>query len=191
MAAGASNDFKSSFEIPNGYIILGLCSFDTAGYVSLCFNAIMLGSNYVSIGLTNTSNNALNNVSYSITISCIKNNIWSINSDYRNKLSEVNKTTDNIKSGYKKHIDGSVDNSHGFNEFITQGQYNVCSNAGTGNGNPHDAWCYGILLVFVNTGDKYNGQNNWLWQIFLQTDATIWQRTKINNDNWSAWKQIT
>ncbi len=75
LAAGASNDFKSSFEIPSGYIILGLCSFDTAGFVPLCFNAIMVGSNYVSIGLTNTSNNALNNIAYSITISCVKNNI--------------------------------------------------------------------------------------------------------------------
>lgn len=75
LAAGASDDFKASFEIPSGYIVLGLCSFDTAGYVSLCFNAIRVGSNYVCIGLTNTSNNALNNVSYSITISCVKNNI--------------------------------------------------------------------------------------------------------------------
>ena len=75
LGAGASNDFKVSFDIPSGYIILGLCSFDTAGYPPLCFNAIMVGANYVSMGLTNTSNNAQNNISFSMTISCIKNNI--------------------------------------------------------------------------------------------------------------------
>lgn len=111
-------------------------------------------------------------------------------SDYRNKLSEVDKTTDYIKSAYKKRTDGSVSGGQGFNEFITQGQYSVGSNAGTGNGNPHDNWCYGTLLVFVNTGYEYNGQDNWLWQIFLQTDATIWQRIKINAGAWSSWKQI-
>lgn len=111
-------------------------------------------------------------------------------SDYENKLSKVNKTTDYIKSSYKKRTDGSVSDGHGFNEFIVQGQYSVASNAGTGQGNPHDGYCYGILLVFVNTGDKYNGQDNWLWQIFLQTDATILQRTKINDAAWSTWKQI-
>ena len=83
-----------------------------------------------------------------------------------------------------------MSDKHGFNEFIVQGQYSVGSNAGTGQGNPHDGYCYGVLLVFVNTGDEYNGQNNWLWQIFLQTDTTIWQRTKINAGVWSTWKQI-
>ena len=111
------------------------------------------------------------------------------NSDYRNKLSEVNKNTDNIKSAYKKRVDGSV-GLQGFNSITIQGQYGVASNAGTGSGNPHDGWCYGVLLVFVNTGYEYNGKDNWLWQIFLQTDTTIWQRTKINSGSWSTWKQV-
>lgn len=111
-------------------------------------------------------------------------------SDYENKLSKVNKTTDYIKSSYKKRTDGSVSNEHGFNEFIVQGQYSVASNAGTDQGNPYNGYCYGILLVFVNTGDKYNGRDNWLWQIFLQTDTTILQRTKINDAAWSTWKRI-
>ena len=49
--------------------------FDTGGIVPICINAIMLNNSFISVGLTNCSNNAVYNDSISITIAYLKNNI--------------------------------------------------------------------------------------------------------------------
>ena len=81
-----------------------------------------------------------------------------------------------------------MSNEHGFNEFIVQGQYSVASNAGTDQGNPYNGYCYGILLVFVNTGDKYNGRDNWLWQIFKE--PRLMMRRGLHGNGLINFKQI-
>lgn len=86
---------------------------------------------------------------------------------------------------YKKRIDGRV--SGGFNSMLTQGQYLCDDNSGIGAGNPYDGYCWGVLIVFVSDGGTYNNQNNWIFQIFLDTGGAIYHRRKINADPWANW----
>ena len=110
-------------------------------------------------------------------------------SDYRNKVSETSKSLDSIKTSYKKCLDGAV-STQGFNGMIKQGQYTVASDAGTSKGNPYDAMCYGVLFVIINDGYTYNGENNWMWHIFINTSGEIFERHKINAGNWTSWIQF-
>ncbi|RGY98054.1 pyocin knob domain-containing protein [Clostridium sp. AM58-1XD] len=93
----------------------------------------------------------------------------------------------NLLSSYKKRYDGNISNGSGFNQYLTQGQYFVGSNAGTANGNPYNGYCWGILFIFVSDGLTWNGVNNWIWQIFLSTSGHVYLRQRINADEWSTW----
>lgn len=51
-------------------------------------------------------------------------------------------------------------------------------------------YIYGAVLVIVSDGWTHNNNNNWIWQIAFTTNNTIYTRQKINDSNWSSWKQI-
>lgn len=98
--------------------------------------------------------------------------------------SEIN----NQLNQYKKRIDGNV--SGGFNSMLTQGQYTSFDNSGVNAGNPYEGYCWGILFVFVNDGGTYNHQDNWIFQMFIDSGGAIYFRRKINADPWSNWATI-
>ncbi len=49
---------------------------------------------------------------------------------------------------------------------------------------------YGTFFNIVGQGLTYNGTNNWLNQVAIGTDATMWLRQKINTGSFTAWKEI-
>ena len=125
-------------------------------------------------------------------------------SDYRNKASELSKSydsvkssldsvkssLDSVKSSYDKRLEGYISGNFGFDTYLTQGRYNVSSNAGTSKGNPYDGYCYGVLFVTVSDGYTYNGTNNWIWHIFINTSGNFWERHRINAGSWTSWVQF-
>lgn len=105
----------------------------------------------------------------------------------KSSLDSVKSSLDSVKSSYDKRLEGYISGNFGFDTYLTQGRYNVSSNAGTSKGNPYDGYCYGVLFVTVSDGYTYNGTNNWIWHIFINTSGNFWERHRINAGSWTSW----
>ena len=73
-----------------------------------------------------------------------------------------------------------------FNTMLTEGQYLItseCSNA------PVTGVRYGILLVYVSSGDTHNNSNNWVWQEYYDTNGNRYWRYKVNDREWFPWRK--
>lgn len=73
-----------------------------------------------------------------------------------------------------------------FNTMLTEGQYLItseCSNA------PVTGVRYGILLVYVSSGDTHNNSNNWVWQEYYDTNGNRYWRYKVNDMEWFPWRK--
>ena len=73
-----------------------------------------------------------------------------------------------------------------FDTTLTEGEYFVSGTNITGA--PYSGNVYGKLVVKVSDGGTHNNKNNWIWQIFYQTEGTsVFRRSKTNANQWTAW----
>ena len=49
---------------------------------------------------------------------------------------------------------------------------------------------YGVIITIISDAAQYNGTSNWMWQIALSTNFTVFIRQKINNAAFTAWAKI-
>ena len=72
LGAWKSMDLRVPVTAPDGYTPIGLMSFDTAGAVPICINAMMINTVEVAVGLTNTSADVANNTIFALSALYIK-----------------------------------------------------------------------------------------------------------------------
>lgn len=60
----------------------------------------------------------------------------------------------------------------------------------TGSCHSNNTICYGTLVVYNSLLNANPGGNTWLRQVAYDTDGKTYERSKINNGNWSAWSII-
>ena len=72
MGAWKSADLRVPVTAPDGYTPIGLMSFDTAGTIPICINAMMISTVEVTVGLTNTSSDTANNTGFTLSALYIK-----------------------------------------------------------------------------------------------------------------------
>ena len=81
-----------------------------------------------------------------------------------------------------------------FNTAFTQGEYLVSTNNESGDSFPwttNGNYIYGKLVVMVSDGRPYDGQSNWLWQLFYPTEGSLpYYRMKINAGDFTSWAQF-
>lgn len=80
--------------------------------------------------------------------------------------------------------------SNNLNEIITQGIYKL---GNTYTNSPISGTLYGILIVYVSTGDTWSApdQSKWLFQEAHTTSGEIYTRQAINSTTFSSWVRIT
>lgn len=71
----------------------------------------------------------------------------------------------------------------------------LCTSAGmyiysTGNANIPTGTNYGVIITIISDAAQYNGATNWMWQIALSTNFTVFIRQKINDSAFTAWAKI-
>ena len=72
LGAWKSMDLRVPVTAPDGYTPIGLMSFDTAGTIPICINAMMMSTVEVTVGLTNTSADVANNTGFNLSALYIK-----------------------------------------------------------------------------------------------------------------------
>ena len=73
-----------------------------------------------------------------------------------------------------------------FNTCLTEGTYKASRTAGITNA-PYTGGIYGKLFVYVNDATMHNNNNNWIWQVFIDTNGREYKRHKANANAWTAW----
>jgi hypothetical protein len=89
-------------------------------------------------------------------------------------------------SEYKRCYVGDVAD---FNLALTEGEYGVSSGTDIPNA-PVTGAIYGKLRVHVSDGGTHNNLDNWIWQIFDDTEGRTFKRFKTNANAWQAWRQF-
>lgn len=84
---------------------------------------------------------------------------------------------------------GTVNENTDFNNFLTEGEYDVVGNASVSNA-PYTGTIYGKLIVKVNDGTTHNNRTNWIWQYLMDTSGRIYRRKKTNSSSWSTWNKM-
>lgn len=72
LGAWKSVDLRVPVTAPEGYTPIGLMSFDTAGAIPICINAMMISTVEVTVGLTNPSADTANNTGFTLSALYIK-----------------------------------------------------------------------------------------------------------------------
>lgn len=72
LGAWKSMDLRVPVTAPDGYTPIGLMSFDTAGAIPICINAMMISTVEVTVGLTNASADVANNTIFALSALYIK-----------------------------------------------------------------------------------------------------------------------
>ena len=72
LGAWKSMDLRVPVTAPDGYTPIGLMSFDTAGVIPICINAMMISTVEVTVGLTNASADVANNTGFNLSTLYIK-----------------------------------------------------------------------------------------------------------------------
>ena len=72
LGAWKSADLRVPVTAPEGYTPIGLMSFDTAGAIPICINAMMVSTVEVTVGLTNPSADTANNTGFTLSALYIK-----------------------------------------------------------------------------------------------------------------------
>lgn len=72
LGAWKSADLRVPVTAPEGYTPIGLMSFDTAGAIPICINAMMISTVEVTVGLTNPSADTANNTGFTLSALYIK-----------------------------------------------------------------------------------------------------------------------
>lgn len=72
LGAWKSTDLRVPVTAPEGYTPIGLMSFDTAGAIPICINAMMISTVEVTVGLTNPSADTANNTGFTLSALYIK-----------------------------------------------------------------------------------------------------------------------
>lgn len=101
-------------------------------------------------------------------------------------LNKIDNIINEKLKNYQKHLDGIIDN---FNTTLTEGEYSFGSN-NVLTGSPENYGLYGKLIVKVNDGGTHDNQSNWIWQFAYCTNGNNYWRNKVNNTNWSSWRNF-
>lgn len=72
LGAWKSADLRVPVTAPEGYTPIELMSFDTAGAIPICINAMMVSTVEVTVGLTNPSADTANNTGFTLSALYIK-----------------------------------------------------------------------------------------------------------------------
>ncbi|HFU4076829.1 TPA: DUF859 family phage minor structural protein [Streptococcus suis] len=48
----------------------------------------------------------------------------------------------------------------------------------------------GYLEIIVTKSNTHNNSNNWIWQKYATTSGKVFERYKVNNGAWTAWKKV-
>ena len=49
---------------------------------------------------------------------------------------------------------------------------------------------WGYLEIIVTKSNTHNNSNNWIWQKYATTSGKVFERYKINNNDWTPWKKV-
>lgn len=49
---------------------------------------------------------------------------------------------------------------------------------------------WGYLEIIVTKSNTHNNSNNWIWQKYATTSGKVFERYKVNNWAWTAWKKV-
>lgn len=71
------------------------------------------------------------------------------------------------------------------NEALTAGVYTIIN---TTINQPFGISEYGYLEIIVTQSNTHNNSNNWIWQKYATTSGKVFERYKVNNNGWTAWK---
>ena len=70
-------------------------------------------------------------------------------------------------------------------DALTAGVYTINS---TTINQPFGISEWGYLEIIVTKSNTHNNSNNWIWQKYATTSGKVFERYKVNNDAWTAWK---
>ena len=70
-------------------------------------------------------------------------------------------------------------------DALTAGVYTINS---TTINQPFGIREWGYLEIIVTNSNTHNNSNNWIWQKYATTSGKVFERYKVNNHAWTAWK---
>lgn len=74
-----------------------------------------------------------------------------------------------------------------FNDALTAGVYTITD---TTINQPFELSEYGYLEIIVADGNTHNNSSNFIWQKYATTSGKVFERYKVNNGAWTAWKKV-